>query len=217
MTNPGMTRGQKLAARAGAAVLIAGVIVASYVIVRRSRPYAVEDAALRGWTLRVAEAGSPAIVALQPPQLLQEALFRQISQRAGEPVLAPEHPALSLVLQNEYADSLQGVLSTEDIIDAAKDAGIETARFEPVCLGVRKEKSSEGEGTVFFVIFEAAAFNQFRQQLTPLFPEHAGAALFDPGALGPILVVAATTRELTQWSPTSSDQAADCSVALRVR
>ena len=115
-------------ARAGAAVLIAGVIVASYVIVRRSRPYAVEDAALRGWTLKVAEAGSPAIVALQPAQQLQEALFRQISQRAGEPVLAPEHPALSLVLQNEYADSLQGVLSTEDIIDAAKDAGIETAQ-----------------------------------------------------------------------------------------
>ena len=211
-----MTPGQKLAARAGAAVLIAGVIVVSYVIVRRSQPYSVENGSLRGWSLTVADAGSPAVVVLRPPPQFHDALFRQISQRAGEPVIPPEHPALSLVLQSEYADSLQGVLSTEDIIDAAKDAGIETARFEPVCIASRKEKTSDGEGTVFFAIFEAAAFRNFRQQLTPLFPEHAGAALFDPAALRPILVVAATTPRLTQWSPTSLDQAGDCRVALRV-
>jgi hypothetical protein len=188
----------------------------SYFIIRRSRAYAVNHDELRGWTLELAEAAGPAVVALRPPPRLWEDLVKQVSQRAEETLISAEHPALPIVLQAEYADSLQGVMSVEDIMDVARDAGLEMARLEPVCLGRRIERTSRGSGAVFFVVFEAGVFNDFRQQLSPLFPEHAGAALFDPAALDPVLLVGATDRELLRWAPAAIDRPADCQASVRV-
>jgi hypothetical protein len=211
-----VTRGRRYAARALAGALVVTVLTWSYFIIRRSRAYTVTDEGLRGWTLELADVAGPGVVALRPPPQLWQSLVTQVSQRADEPFVSPDHPAVPLVLQAEYSDSLQGAMSVDDIMDVARDAGIEMARFGPVCVGRRVEPTSHGSGTVFFVVFEAAAFNEFRQQLSPLFPEHAGAALFEPAAFPPVLVLGATDRELLGWAPAAIDRPADCQASVQV-
>ena len=59
---------------------------------------------------------------------------------------------------------------------------------------------------MFFVVFSAPAFDEFRQQLTPLFPEHGGWGVFDPVALRPVLTIAATDREFGIRWPLAVEQ-----------
>lgn len=193
------------------------VLALSWLIVTRSsRPYSVVAASLTGWTLVVGDPGGPAVVALQPPSELATDLFRQVSQRSGQSLTAPAPGLVPLVLQNEYEDSLQGVLSIEDIMNVARDAGIEDARFEPVCLGQRRESRQGRSGQVFFVVFDAPVFYEFRRRLSPLFPEHAGNGAFDPTGLRPILTIGTTDRDVARWWPLAVEQRSECRASLRI-
>jgi len=206
----------KTALKAGLAALVVAAL--GWLVVRTVRgrgPYHVERVELSGWKLVAAGPDDAALVALVPPPPLSTDLFQQLFQRTGQALVAPTHPTVPLVLRTEYADSLQGVLSTEDIIDTARDAGIETARFEPVCLGQHRGSGSR-ESDVYFVLFEAPAFDDFREKLTPLFPEHAGAFPYEPKALSPILTIAATDREFARWWPLAVKTDLDCRASLRV-
>jgi len=196
------------------AAAIAIVVVAALLLlfIRGRGPYNVEAKELSGWTLVRGEPGDPALVALQPPAPLAAELFQQVLGRRGPALVAPAHPSVPLVLQSEYSDSLQGAFSVEDILDLARDAGVTDARFEPVCMGQRRESSQQ----LFYVVFTAPAFNAFRDQLTPLFQEHAGAVPYDPALLRPILTVAATDQRLAHWWPIAFDAAADCESSLQV-
>ena len=199
-----------------AALVVVGLSWLLAKAIRNRGPYSIDGAALSGWTLVRGGPGDPALVALQPPSPLSAALFQQLLRRAGPSLVAPERPSVPLVLQSEYADSLQGVLSVEDVLDVARDAGVEAARFEPICMG-RRESADGRSGRLFFVLFEAPAFDRFRDQLTPLFPEHTGAFPYDPKALHPILTIAATDRESARWWPIMVDQRTDCQASLRTR
>ena len=117
-----------------------------------------------------------------------------------------------LVLQSEYSDSLQGAYSVEDIMDLARDAGVTDARFEPVCMGQRRDSSQQ----LFYVVFRASAFDVFRDRLTPLFQEHAGAVPYDPLLVRPVLAVAATDQHFTHLWPVAVNPSADCQATLRV-
>lgn len=212
-----MSPSQKTALKAGLAALVA--IALSWLLVgaiRNRGPYNVDAVALSGWTLVTSPPGDPALVALQPPPPLSTDLFQQLFQRTGQSLVAPAHPSVPLVLRDEYADSLQGVLSVEDILDKARDAGIEAARFEPVCMGQRRESAPGRSDELFFVLFRAPVFDKFRDELTPLFPEHAGAFPYEPKALSPILTIAATDREFVRWWPIAVRTQIDCRAALRI-
>lgn len=213
-----MSPARKTAVKASLAAL-AVVALASLVlgVLRGRGSYTVAADELSGWRLVAAPPDDPALVALQPPAPLAIDLFQQLFQRTGRTLVAAAHPSVALVLRGEYADSLQGVLSTEDILDTARDAGIETARFEPVCMGERRRAASGRSDESYFVRFDAPAFDNFRERLTPLFPEHAGAFPYEPKALSPILMIAASDRELVRsWSKDLHEQT-DCMAALRIR
>ena len=209
--------------RQKAAINVVAVLVVtalSWLIVRtiRSRgAYSVDAITLSGWTLVAGEPGTPALVALQPPPELSPMLFRQLSQRTRQSLMAASRPSIPLVLQAEYADSLQGVWSVDDIFRLARETNLETTRFEPVCIGQHTESTSGRTDQLFFAVFSAPAFDEFRQQLTPLFPEHGGWGVFDPLALRPILTVAATDRELGHWWPLTVEQRTDCQASLRIK
>ena len=213
-----MSPSWKTALKAGLAALV--VVALSLLLVRevRSRgPYSVESVELSGWTIVTAPPDNPALVSLRPPPRLSTGLFQQLFRRTGQSLVAPADPSVPLVLRSEYADSLQGVLSLEDILDTARDQGLEAAWFQPVCLGQRRESTGGRSVQMFFVVFDAPAFDAFRDHLTPLFPEHAGAFPYEPKALRPVLTVAATDRELARSWPIAPDERADCRQRLRIK
>jgi hypothetical protein len=204
--------------RIGLGVLAA--VVVTWVAVRIFRghggPYSVEAATLSGWTLVTGEPGGPAVIGLTPPQALPASLFRQLLQRTEQPLVAPARPLLPLVLRDEYAESLQGVYSIEDLMAVAKDVNIEAARFEPVCLVRRTESTSAGARELFVVLFESPVFDEFRHQLPPLFPEHAGVAMFEPSALHPMLSVGGTDPDFGRWWPLQIDADEECQARFDV-
>ena len=206
---------RRVVVRVGIAALVVAAL--SWLVVRTirsTRPYSIDAAALSGWTLAIADSPDPALVVLEPRSLLPTELFQQLVRRSGQPLVAPAHPSVPLVLKSEYSDSLQGVLSVADVLDVAREAGVEGARFEPVCIGQHRASTPGRSDQLFFVLFDAPAFNEFRRQLTPLFPEHAGAGFYDPAALRPILTIAATDREFDHWWPLTVEQRTDCLATL---
>lgn len=197
----------------GAVVLAVALLGAlAFFAIRGRGPYNVEAKELSGWTLVRGEPGEAALVGLQPPAPLPAELFSQVLGRKGRAFVAPAHPMVPLVLQSEYSDSLQGAFSIEDIIDLARDTGVTDARFEPVCMGQRRDSDQQ----LFYVVFSASAFDSFRDRLTPLFQEQAGAVPYDPSLVRPILTVAATDQKFAQWFPIAFSVAADCESALQV-
>jgi hypothetical protein len=197
-----------------ASVAVAAVCLLFISTLPRSAPYRIGAARLSGWKL-VMEPGGTAFIALQPPPELSADLFRQAVQRTGMALVAPEHPSIPLILQSEYEDSLQGVLSTEDVVNLARDTGVDTAPFKPVCIARRSDTSSGRPRDLWFAVFESPKFDQFRLQLSPLFPEQAGAAPFEPTTLSPVLPIAGTDDGFARWWPIATAPA-DCLDSVRI-
>ena len=181
---------------------------------RTRKPYLVPQAALSGWTLVTSDGTDPWVVGAQPPDALTRSLFEEVSRRAGRTLVAPPHPALALVLRSEFDDGLQGVYGTDSVLRIASDAGIESVRFQPVCLGHRTSTGQGGRADLYFVAFDSPAFNQMRVDLLPAQPEHAGVGVYEPATLTPILIVGATDNAFDRWWPLTFDPARDCEADL---
>jgi hypothetical protein len=197
-----------LAAAAVAALIVAGFLV---IAIRARAPYHVDEKFLSGWKVAAAPPGDPAVVEARPPAELLEELFSQVSRRIDHGLVAPERAAVPLVLSGEYSDSLQGAVSIDDIVNTGLDVGLDSVRFEPVCIGQRWKNDEE----LVFAVFDAPEFDRFRLELTPLFPEHAGSGVYDPPGLRLILAVAASSRNIDAWWPLGLNPLEDCSVSLR--
>lgn len=202
-------------------VLVLAVVVSAlvWVILRNkaSVPYEAAGGALSGWTIVVGAAGDPWVVALEPPRPLTMSLFEQLSRKVDVALVAPERPALPLVLQSEYNDALQGVYGIDSIVRIARDAGIESAQFEPVCVAHRLDRRGSPARELFFVLFDSPAFRQLRQDLAPNHPEHAGIGVYDPSTLTPVLAIAGTDLDFASWWPLIPDPPTDCQAPLFVK
>lgn len=197
-------------------VLVVAVAALVWLVFRdaRSEPYAVASSALSGWKLVQGGSEDPWIAAAQPPAALSSALFKQLGEKAGETLTRPSSITLPLVMRDEYDDGLQGVHSVDTILRFARDAGIETTPFQPVCLAHHQARDG---AEVFFVVFDSPAFRQFRQDIIPAFPEHAGTGIYDSGALREILVLGATDDQFARWWPITVDDAKDCIARVLVK
>jgi hypothetical protein len=207
-----VNRRWKIAVGGAAAALLALLLVRA---IRARAPYQVDEELLTGWTLAAAPAGDPAVVEAKPPTRLLDDLFQQVSRRSDHTLVPPDRAAVPLVLAGEYSDSLQGVLSVDDILGVGRDNGLDSVRFEPVCVGERHRGAGDASEELFFAVFAAPQFDKFRFELTPLFPEHAGSGVYDPPALRLILAVAATSRDFDHWWPLGINPQEDCVVSLR--
>jgi hypothetical protein len=199
----------KVAAAAGALAVL-GAFITREILSRA--PYRVDEELLSGWKLAAAPPGDRAVVEAKPPSRLLDELFRQVSQRTNHVLVPPDRAAVPLVLADEYSDSLQGALSIQDIVSVGEGVGLDTARFEPVCIA---ERHREGGDELYFAVFDAPIFDQFRYELTPLFPEQAGSGVYYPPAVRLIMAVAATSKDFNRWWPIGVNPQADCSVSLR--
>lgn len=196
------------------AVVVAGVVFVAQVL-RGRRPYTVHRSELSGWHVVTGRTGGGVAVGLRPPPALANDLYDQVTRRTSAELSAPEQPIVPLVLRDEFDISLMGVLSAQDIVDIARESGIEEASFEPVCMAEHSDASGAETERLFFVLFQAPEFERARADLMLMHPEHGGAVEFDPAALSPILTVAATDDRFARWWSLLPHDQTDCQIAMR--
>jgi hypothetical protein len=198
---------------AAAAMIVFAVLVLRAVLARA--PYRVDAELLSGWTIAEAPPGAAAVVEAKPPTQLLDDLFRQVTSRTDHALVPADRAAVPLVLADEYSDSLQGALSVQDIVSVGQGVGLDSVRFEPVCIGERHRENGSGSEELIFAVFNAPLFDQFRYELTPLFPEAAGAGVYNPPGLRLVLAIAATSKDVDHWWPIGFNPQRDCISSLR--
>ena len=186
----------------------------------REAPFLVERGNLAPWTL-VLDPERDALgawLALRPPERLAGPLGRQIFTRGGESVNYPNPPSLPLVLRSEFDRALAGTLTPEDAVNIARTAGLESAAFEPRCMARRRISEPGATRGVYFILFDAPAFDQFRQQVSEALRRAGGdATLFDPTALSPVLIVAGIDENFRRWLPLRANPDVDCLAPIEVQ
>lgn len=192
------------------ALVLAGAGAAWWLARPDATPYTVPPAALEKWTLVTSDGTDPWIVAMQPPEALTASLFAEASRRAGRSLIPPPHPGLPLVLRTEFDEGLQGVYGTDSVLRIARESGVETSTFEPVCLAHQTVRRAGATAELYFVPFVSEAFTKVRVDLVPAQPEHGGIGIYEPSTLIPALVVGSTEASADGWWPLAFDQARDC-------
>jgi len=124
--------------------------------------------------------------------------------------VAPAHPGLPLVLRTEFDEGLQGVYGTDSVLRIARESGVETSTFEPVCLAHHTASRPQGRAELYFVPFVSAAFTNVRVDLVPAQAEHGGIGIYEPSTLIPALIVGSTEADVDGWWPLAFDRERDC-------
>ncbi len=177
-----------------------------------AEPYEVDAAALTGWRLVVSDPGQPglSVLGLQPPPLLVSGLFDQVFMRTMESMTSPGADILPVVLHNEFQRGLRAVLAPDELLQAARDAGLEEARLEAVCMGVKREPFGGRSRQIYFVLFDAPAVAAFRQQLGRLAAEGGEAGAFGATPFDLVLPVGGSDAGFASWFPVAVDRDRDC-------
>jgi len=177
-----------------------------------AEPYEVDNATLTGWRLVLADPGQPgtSVLGLQPPPSLVPRLFDQVFKRTMESMTSPGADILPIVLHSEFQSGLRAVLAPDEMLQAARDAGLEEVRLEPVCMGVKREPFVGRTRQIYFVLFEAPAVVAFRQQLGRVAAERGGPGTFGATPFDLVLPVGGSDPRFTSWFPMAVDRATDC-------
>jgi hypothetical protein len=202
-----------------AALAVLGVLFVRSVHDARSAPYTVAREHLQNWVLVLepqTSATAPMLV-LRPPVELVSSIFRQLFSRAMESLSTPATPGMPLVLQGEHDLALAGRLTPDAILDTARDAGLESTAFEPHCLAYRRHSEPRATRQLYYLLFDAPAFGHFREQLAGRLADgEARPGTFDPHALSPVLIVAASDAAFHRWLPIRADPDTECVAPLDI-
>lgn len=206
------------------AIGLVAVGVLGYLFVRSARsvqstPYTTSSAGMTGWTLAVESPATPsgAVLVLRPPQGFANELFGQIFSRMSESLRGPNPASMPLLLRDELDRALDGSLTSEQVLTLAQSAGLESATLVPRCLASRRISEPGVTRQLYFVLFDFPAFHQFRQQLLQQARTAGAAVTFDPDALSPVVIAAATDAAFDGWLPIRSDGSADCLAPITVQ
>ena len=178
----------------------------------RSQPFTIERDDLTGWTLTLAPAADPldSLLSLTPTAGLLPPLSRELFARIGESLHYPP-AAMPVVLRSEFQRAMAGALTPEALLDAARDAGLESATFQPECMGRRRISEPGQTRSVYFVLFDLPVFTRFREQVADrLRAAGRDPSPFDPAALSPVLIAADLDGSFGRWLPLRADAWADC-------
>ena len=154
----------------------------------RAQPFTIARQHLAGWTLTLAPDADPlgSSLSITPKAELMPPLARDLFARMGESLHYPP-PAMPVVLRSEFQRAIAGVLTPEALLDAAREAGLESATFQPRCMARRRISAPGVVRGVYFLLFDLPQFTQFREQVAQrLRAAGRDASLFDPAALSPV-------------------------------
>jgi len=185
----------------------------------REEPFIVEPEGVTSWTLVVEPERDAfgAWLALQPPPRLTPSLGRQIFSRAGESIHYPNPPSIPLVLRSEVTGALAGGLTSDTVVSLARSAGLESPTFQPRCMGRRRVSEPGSTRSLFFIVYDAPAFGEFRQALAAQLRSAGDQSAFDPAALSPALIVASTDENFRRWLQLGVNSDVDCMAPIEVQ
>ena len=198
-------------------IALAAVAVLAVLLVRSAQStgaqaFTIPPQHLTGWTLTLAPDADPlgAALSITPKAELMRPLANDLFARMAESLHYPP-PAMPVVLRSEFERAIAGVLTPEALLDAAREAGLESATFQPRCMA-RKRTSAPGVVRgVYFLLFDLPQFTQFREQVAQqLRAAGRDVSLFDPAALSPVVIAADLDGSFSGWLPLRADPDVDC-------
>jgi hypothetical protein len=195
-----------------AAAGVLAVLFARSLQSSRAAPFTVAREDLTGWTLTLAADADQldSLLSIVPKAALTPPLSRELFARMGETLHYPP-AAMPIVLRSEFQRAMAGALVPEDLFDAARDAGLESAVFQPQCMASRRISGQGFVRGVYFLVFDLPLFTQFREQVAQrLRAAGRDPALFESAALSPVLIAADLDGSFSRWLPLRADPEADC-------
>lgn len=194
------------------AVAMLGLVLVRSIRSTGAQPFTIERQHLSGWTLALAPETDPlgSVLSITPPMELMPPLTRALFARMGETLYYPP-PAIPLVLRSEFQRGISDALTPAALLDTAREAGLESAAFEPRCMAQRRISSPGGVRGVYFLVFDLPEFTRFRALVAQrLQAAGADVSLFDPAALSPVMLTAELEGRFSSWLPLRVDPEADC-------
>lgn len=184
----------------------------------RSEPYVVERQHLAPWTLAIETAGGPTspLLVVRPPQEFAGRLFSQIFARMMESLRGSAVAGVPIILRDEYELAVAARYTPEALLEAARAAGLEADALQPRCVALRRISTPGMTRQMYYVLFDSPAFVRFREQIGQSLQGIATAGTFNPEALAPVLIVAATDAGFDDWLPISAETADDCKAPVSV-
>ena len=204
------------------ALVAVGVLAVLFVRSARNtgaQPFTIGQQDLTGWTLTLAPDVNEldSLLSLTPKATFLPPLSRQLFARMGESLHYPM-AAMPIVLRREFERAMAGTLTPEALLNAARDAGLETATLQPRCMARRRISAPGLVQEVFFLVFELPAFSQFREQVAQrLRAAGRDQSLFDPLALSPVLIAADLDGSFSRWQPLRANPPDDCFAPVAVQ
>ena len=203
------------------ALVAVGVLAVLFVRSARSslaEPFSIARQDLTGWTLTLATDVDEldSLLSLIPQATLLPPLSRELFARMGESLHYPP-ASMPVVLRSEFQRAMAGTLMPDTLLTAARDAGLESAMFQPRCMAQRRISAPGVIRSVYFLVFDLPLFTQFREQVGQRLRD-AGRdpSLFDPTALSPVLIAADLEGNFSSWLPLRADPQVDCFAAVVV-
>jgi hypothetical protein len=198
-------------------IALAAVAVLAVLFVRSARstssqPFTIARHYLSGWSLAVTPDADPfgSSLSITPNAEMMKPLARDLFARMGESLHYPP-PVMPVVLRSEFERAMAGVLTPEALLDAAREAGLESATFQPRCMARQRISAPGIVRGIYFVLFDLPQFTQAREQIAQRLRAAGGdASLFDPAALSPVLVTAGLDGNYSVWLPLRTDPETDC-------
>ena len=198
-------------------IALAAAAVLAMLFVRSARstgaePFTLGRQHLTGWTLTLPSDADPlgSSLSLTPKPELMPPLSRSLFARMAETLHYPP-PAMPVVLRSEFQRAIAGVLTPEWLLDAARQAGLESAPFQPRCMARRRISAPGVVRTVYFLLFDLPPFTRFREQVAQeLRAAGRDPSLFVPVALSPLLIAADLDGNFRSWLPLRADPEVDC-------
>ena len=184
-----------------------------------SAPYHLPAAHLTGWELVLDPPLGPGgpLLALRPPRELPMALFQEVFARTMESMNPPAGYAVSIILRSEFSDGLAGVVTPAELLELARETGLQNPAVEPRCMAVQQGLSGGPSDRAFFALFDVPALGAFRESVGRLAGERGGGtATFDPDALAPAVYLAATGGGFRGWPVAGAAAEQHCVAPLEV-
>lgn len=178
----------------------------------RAAPFTIARQDLTGWTLALAPESDQldSMLSITPKAALTPPLSRELFARVGESLHYPP-AAMPVVLRSEFQRAMAGAFTPAALLAAAREAGLESAVFQPRCMAQRRVSAPGSVRGVYFLLFDLPLFTKFREQVAQrLTAAGRDASLFDPMALSPILIAADLDGSFSRWLPLRADPEVDC-------
>lgn len=185
----------------------------------RAEPYEVEKNHLAPWTLAIdpMPRQSGALLVLRPQADLAAGLFNQLFLRSGESLRGPNPVAMPLVLESELGGTATAVLTPDALLALARESGLESTRLEPRCMSHRRVSQPGLTRQVYFLRFTSPTFDEFRERVARRLSALGSATPFDPAALTPVVIIAASDAAFNTWLPLQLGAVDDCLAPIAVR